>query len=248
VLAGDIVCPGRKVFEWVRRSEVLRRARAVVFVPGNHEYYDNTLQDERARMRDAAMRSRQPPVHLLDGDSVVIDGVRFVGCTLWTDFGLRIDTASGAVTDPARGIEAAQRGMVDYRAIQLRTGEPGAAAWRKLTPQDTLAMHHTQRDWLQAALAAPFDGPSVVVTHHGPHRQSLAARFADDWVSTAFINELPTSFFEVPSLWVHGHTHTSFDYRLGGCRVLCTPRGYQLERLPTPENPQFDAGLVVQLG
>jgi hypothetical protein len=67
-------------------------------------------------------------------------------------------------------------------------------------------------------------------------------------VSTAFINELPTSFFEVPSLWVHGHTHTSFDYRLGGCRVLCNPRGYQLERLPTPENPQFDAGLVVQLG
>jgi hypothetical protein len=88
----------------------------------------------------------------------------------------------------------------------------------------------------------------VVLTHHGPHRLSLAPRFADHWVSTAFINELPAAFFDVPVLWVHGHTHTSFDYRIGGCRVLCNPRGYARSGAGAAENPRFDARCVVTLG
>ena len=276
VLAGDIVCPGSKALAWARRASTLQRAKAVVLVPGNHEYYDSVMPDELALMRRladdtpplAARPAAGPPVHVLDGNIVVIDGVRFVGCTLWTDFELRIDTADGPVSDPARGIAAARRSMVDYRVIDVldvldavdakdrgpgidclgpvaaRTGGP---ATRKLTPEDTLALHRTQRAWLQRALAEPFDGPTVVVTHHGPHRGSLAPRFAADWVSTAFINELPESFFDVPALWIHGHTHASFDYHVGGCRVLCNPRGY-IGRNALPENPRFDAGLVVDLG
>jgi predicted phosphodiesterase len=248
LLAGDIVCPGRRAFDWVSASPVLQRAAAVLLVPGNHEYYDSTLQDEAARMHEAAARSRQPPVFVLDGDSRVIDGVRFIGCTLWTDFELRIDTADGAVVDRERGMAEALRAMVDYRAIDVRSDVAAAERWRKLGPHDTLRLHREQRAWLEQALAAPFDGPTVVITHHGPHRDSLATRFADDWVSTAFISELPAHFFEVPSLWVHGHTHTSFDYRVGNCRVLCNPRGYQLRGMTMPENPRFDPGLVVELG
>jgi predicted phosphodiesterase len=26
--------------------------------------------------------------------------------------------------------------------------------------------------------------------------------------------------------WVHGHTHTPFDYMIEGCRVICNPCGY----------------------
>ncbi|WP_436316973.1 hypothetical protein [Variovorax sp. LjRoot84] len=63
-------------------------------------------------------------------------------------------------------------------------------------------------------------------THHPPHHGSLAQHYAEDWVSGAFVIELPEAFFDVPVLWVHGHTHQSFDYRVGSCRVLCNPRGY----------------------
>lgn len=247
VLAGDIVCPGSKVAAWTRRA--LPKAQAVLLVNGNHEYYDNTLQDELVRIRQTAAGARHPPLHLLDCQGVVIGGVRFLGCTLWTDFELRIDTDNGPQRDTARGIEAARRFMVDYRAIDVREVPPtgGAAAWRKLTPEDTLRLHLVQRAWLQRALAEPFDGPTVVVTHHGPHRSSLAPRFAADWVSTAFMSELPAHFFDVPVLWIHGHTHTSFDYRVGQCRVLCNPRGYQAAGRPMPENAAFNPGLVVQV-
>jgi hypothetical protein len=213
----------------------------VLWVPGNHEYFDAVLQEERQRMHAAA----QPPLVLLDGAVHVVDGVRFVGCTLWTDFALRIDTPLGPASDRERGIAAALRSMADYRVV--RWADAGGRP-RTLHPHDTIALHRTQRDWLAGVLREPFAGPTVVLTHHGPHRLSLAPRFADHWVSTAFINELPAAFFDVPVLWVHGHTHTSFDYRIGGCRVLCNPRGYARSGAGAAENPRFDARCVVTLG
>ena len=184
-----------------------------------------------------------PSLHLLDAAQVVIDGVRFLGCTLWTDFALRIDTPQGPRSDPARGIAVAQQVMADYRCIGWQEG----GTTRRLTPQDTLHLHCRQRAWLQQRLDESFDGPTVVVTHHGPHRGSLAPRFAADWVSTAYLSELPASFFEVPVLWLHGHTHSSHDYRVGRCRIVCNPRGYQTAAMPRPENPRFDPTLVVSI-
>lgn len=242
LLAGDIANPGSRVVQWVQDSAVLRRARAVVWVAGNHEYFDSTLQAEAARMKALAAACLRPRLHLLDGGEVVIDGVRFLGCTLWTDFALRIDADGGCVSDVERGMAAAGRRMVDYRAIEL----DDAGVPRKLRPHDAAAMHREQRAWLKQSMAEPFAGRTVVITHHGPHRRSLAARFAGDWISTAFISELPEAFFRVPALWVHGHTHASFDYRLGGCRVVCNPRGYTRAG-SSAENQAFNPSCVVEL-
>jgi len=174
---------------------------------------------------------------------VVIGDVRFLGCTLWTDFELRIDMAKGPRSDRAHAIATAQQAMADYRTIGWQDrGTP-----RRLTPHDTLRLHQQHRAWLQLRLAEPFDGPTVVITHHGPHRGSLAPRFAADWVSAAYLSELPPSFFQVPSLWLHGHTHSSHDYRVGQCRIVCNPRGYQTAAMPRPENSAFRADFVVAL-
>ena len=137
--------------------------------------------------------------------------------------------------------------MVDYRAIawpdEARPGLP-----RRLRPEDTLRLHAEQRDWLLRELQRPFAGPTVVVTHHAPHRDSLAPRFAADWISAAYVSELPAAAFDRPALWVHGHTHTSRDYRVGNCRVICNPRGYARGRGGPPENAEFDPALVVDVG
>ncbi len=249
VLAGDIHCRPHAIAGWVRGCPVLRRARAVLLVPGNHEYYDGELLARAAELRCAAAAVHAPPLRLLNEGAVVIDGVRFVGCTLWTDFGLRIDTADGPRSDRERALAAARQRVVDYRAITLRDSAGGdAAAARRLQPEDTIALHARQRAWLAAGLARPHAGATVVVTHHGPHRGSLAPRYAADWVSAAFVSELPDSFFAVPALWVHGHTHCSRDYRVGRCRVVCNPRGYHPPGRSGPENPDFDPARVIELG
>jgi hypothetical protein len=46
-------------------------------------------------------------------------------------------------------------------------------------------------------------------------------------------------------LWIHGHTHDSFDYVCNGTRVVCNPRGYAIDGIP--ENPRFDPALTIDI-
>lgn len=102
------------------------------------------------------------------------------------------------------------------------------------------------RQWLEQQLAAPFHGPTVVITHHALHAQSIAPLYAADWATCGFASQLPDSFFAVPVVWVHGHTHTRFDYRVGQCRVVCDPRGYALWGGEF-EIDDFDPSFVVEV-
>jgi len=109
--------------------------------------------------------------------------------------------------------------------------------------------------FLARALAEPFDGPTVVVTHHGPHPGSIHPRFNGNVANPAFVSDL-SSLMGRAALWIHGHTHASFDYEVAGTRVLANPRGYagphpvsgRVHGTPdSPENPAFDPALTVEL-
>ena len=193
-----------------------------------------------------AEEARSAGVHHLHMDRLTVGGVRFLGCTLWSDFGLGIVHGGSHRVDPTRAMAECQRYLVDYRAINfLEERDHRPVAVRALRAADTLGMHLEERAWLQRALAEPFEGPTVVVTHHAPHRNSLAERYADDWVSAGFVSDLPAKFFEIPRLWVHGHTPTRFDYRVGDCRVVCNPRGYR--RPHGGFEADFDPALVIEV-
>lgn len=245
ILAGDIHSPAKHAVQWAADTF---RDKPVVYVMGNHEYYDGRLDTTLAEARRAADGSN---VQVLDGDELVIDGVRFLGATLWTDFELAIETPEGPISDVSRAMRVASNLLNDYALIRTADESAGPGTWRfkqgrKLQAADTLRIHQAQRAWLREKLSEPFSGPTVVVTHHAPHRGSLSARYADDWASGAFVTELPDAFFGVPLLWVHGHTHQSFDYRLRTCRVVCNPRGY-VNWSGKTENNAFDPALVIDV-
>ncbi len=251
VLAGDIAVPASKVPFWACRSANFGESTPIVFVPGNHEFYGGVMSSTLTDLRRASVGIN---FHALDCGELVLGGVRFLGCTLWSDFAVRIDTPQGAQSDPERSAREAGLVLADFRAIHLTDHDedntlqwPRRGARRLFTPQDSIALHHAHRAWLRQKLHEPFDGPTVVMTHHAPHRGSLAPQYAADWVSGAFVSELPPDFFEVPALWVHGHTHTSFDYRVGECRVISNPRGYGLAGRQKPENERFDPSLVIEV-
>lgn len=233
VLAGDISSPGRKVPAWARQTF---GDRPVVYVSGNHELYGQVMHKvEREIRAEAALHG----VCYLQCGSVVIGGVRFLGCTLWTDLRLPIlSLHTGEFrSDPDRARLEALARLSDFSSIRLREAVPGGWAEGsaytpvRFRPHHMTAIHHEQRAWLTAALAEPFDGPKVVVTHHGPTAASVVDRYKDDWLSPFYASELPSELFELPMLWVHGHTHDSLDYRVGNCRVICNPRGYPKSRL-----------------
>lgn len=112
--------------------------------------------------------------------------------------------------------------LTDHRCIEWQDG----ADSRLSTSKDLLGEHHAVRQWLEQQLAVLSDGPTVVVTHHVPHALSVAPRFASDWATCGFVSALPDSFFVVPALWIHGHTHTRLDYRVGNYRIVYNPQRY----------------------
>jgi Icc-related predicted phosphoesterase len=85
-------------------------------------------------------------------------------------------------------------------------------------------------------LADPFDGRTVVVTHHAPSSQSVHPRYANDLLTPAFASNLESLMGgDGVALWIHGHMHESYDYGAYGTRVVCNPRGYA----PDAMNPDF---------
>jgi Icc-related predicted phosphoesterase len=127
--------------------------------------------------------------------------------------------------------------MRDFQIIRNADGS-------RYTPQDSIALFREQYAWLDTMLDEPFDGPTVVITHHAPSMRSVHPRFADSLISAGFVSDC-TSLLGRANLWVHGHTHDSFDYTVYGTRVLCNPRGYCRDGVN--ENPAFDAGLCVEI-
>jgi predicted phosphodiesterase len=223
ILAGDIARPAEAI-AWASPF-----ARPVLYVAGNHEFYGSSIDETRAAL---ARESAGTCVRVLDDVVVVLEGVRFVGSTLWTDF--LLDGAERR--DEA--MREAQRFIRDFSRI--RVGD------RAFTPEDSTKRFAMHRRFLAQTLATPFDGPTVVITHHAPAPPSVHARFRGSPLNACFVSDL-TSMLDGAraKLWIHGHTHDSFDYAVNGTRVLCNPRGYALKGVD--ENPRFDPDLVVVL-
>jgi len=203
VLAGDIH-NGVAGIEWAKS----RFAAPVLYVAGNHESYEGEFHATRAALRDAAAGSA---VQILDCDEAVIGGVRFLGCTLWTDFALAGEAGRRLALGKYLGW------LVDYRAIRWRD--------RAFAPDDSVALHAAHRAWLASRLMRPFPGTTVVITHHVPHPGSIAPRFATHPLNPAFVSNLEDLMGRA-ALWIHGHTHHAFDYVVRGTRVVANARGY----------------------
>ena len=92
-----------------------------------------------------------------------------------------------------------------------------------------LAEHELSRAWLEQELNKPYDGKTVVISHHGPHPLSVHPRYVGEALNAAFVSNL-TELLPKGDLWIHGHVHDSFDYRVGRCRVVANPLGYARDR------------------
>lgn len=224
VLTGDI---GVKLggLEFAAR---LAQRTPVVYVAGNHEYYRATIPKLTDELR---ARAKQQDVFFLENEAAVIGNVRFLGCTLWSDFMLF-------------GSERRQECMLEARLCmsdyQLIRRSPELA---RLEPMDTLAMCQRSKQWLAKALSSAHDGPTVVVTHHAPSARSIPARYETSGLSAAFAS----NFDELvaasgAALWLHGHTHHCVDYTIGATRVVSNQRGY-----PDEAVPGFRPDLVLEL-
>lgn len=200
----------------------------VLFVPGNHEY-DNLDWDEAHQRLQATCARLQ--ITWLDREVRVLQGVRFVGSTLWSDFdalgplaghtGLASEkSVPSALTQQLKAREKAFRAADYYlrKTGTTRAGEPFLSAAVRALALDSQA-------WLTQQLAKPFAGPTVVVTHFAPSLLSADPRYGRTPGTAGFCNALDPLLAQA-QLWLHGHLHCPMDYTHHGCRVVANPLGY----------------------
>jgi predicted phosphodiesterase len=228
VLAGDISRP-REAAAWA-----LRLGKPVLYVPGNHEFYDASIEGALAELKRLCAGT---PVHLLDDAEIVLDGVRFLGSTLWTDF-----EVFGSGEARVSAMDVARRRIRDFTAIRIDDANDTAFA-----PEDAARRFRSLAGWLRSRLDTAHAGPTVVITHHAPSPRSIHPRFEGSPVNACFVSDLQALMGgDRVQLWVHGHTHDSFDYEVNGTRVVCNPRGYA--RGEVNENRAFDPQLTIEVG
>lgn len=225
LLAGDIDL-GIKGITWAKRTWP---DRPVIYIAGNHEYYRHTMPVLNCHLQEETAGTN---VHFLENKELIYNGVRFLGCALWTDF-----EAFGTGEKMRQAMDASAGLMADYRVI--RAGLDSGV----LTPSDTRRLHKASRQFLEDALARPFAGPTVIVTHHAPSMTSSKECHREHLTTAAFVSRLDDLVIRSGAvLWVHGHTHHSVDYQLGTTRVLSNQRGY-----PNENVGGFNTGLIVDI-
>ncbi|MBB3914600.1 metallophosphoesterase [Rhizobium fabae] len=225
VCAGDVLDKGIvPSLEWL--AETIAPTMQVVCVAGNHEFYRASMVESIRAAKEAALR--YPNVHFLENDAVVIDGLRFLGTTLWTDFRLMGD-------DTAPAMYAAKAGMKDYKKIKF-----SKTPYQAFKPLHAYRKHQEARLFLSRALSENYNGKTVVVSHHAPSARSISAESKQDLLSAAYASDMEALILEYePALWVHGHVHHLCDYMINGTRVACNPMGYPDEKQVVAFNPRL---------
>lgn len=226
VCAGDVLTKG--VVPSIKWLAKFAPDIPVVFVAGNHEYYNSCLQSDILAARQAA--KEYPGIHFLENDAIDIGDVRFVGGTLWTDFrvfGRR----------PEVSMSYAQSGMNDFRKITF-----SKTPYCRFKPMHAYRKHVETRDYIAAELRENMGRKMVVVTHHAPSPRSIALGFRHDPLSACYASDVEDLMHETgPPLWVHGHVHHRNDYVVGDTRVVSNARGYP------DENTGFDPGFFIEI-
>ena len=202
---------------WLQ-EQAARLQVPLITIAGNHEYFNEDVLDfdEKLATWDNYNNESMQGVKVLQCQHIDIDDVRILGCTLWTDYQYKANDETMA---------AAKHFMRDYKQIY--------AGNELFSPEVSIQIHAKQRQWLQQALitAKELGKKTIVMSHHSVSPLSVSEKYASLPSNAAFVSDLSPWMHKdwAPMLWVHGHTHEAFDYRIGNTRVIVNPRAYPNE-------------------
>jgi predicted MPP superfamily phosphohydrolase len=214
VLAGDIISAplltygsADKFFEITSKE-----FKVIIMIFGNHDYYHGYLSNSVKTAKNYLKAWEN--IHILDSESIEIDGISFFGATLWTNMGR---------ANPIAMMRAA-RSLNDYNYIFVDD-----ESYSQITSEIILEQHNTSMEKLKEFLAQ--NKPSVVISHHPPSIHSVEDKYKNgmnDITNLYYYSDLDYLMYWNQNIiaWIHGHCHNNSDYVINNTRILCNPRGY----------------------
>lgn len=227
VLAGDIGV-GPRVVDFIKST--FPADLPIVFVAGNHEYYKQNFEDTKRLFTESFEGTN---VKFLNNDSRIINGVRFLGGTMFSDFGLYGEVYRYAAESDS------ERSIMDFHIVYTKEDN---AFW---SIKDHKAEFAKFDKYMKFMLKEPFEGKTVVVSHFLPSINSISDRFKGSNLNPYFASNCE-HLMGFSDLWLHGHTHDSFDYEIAGTRVVCNPKGYGAENSQWAKL-YFNPNLIIEI-
>lgn len=221
IFAGDVATNPGKVHEMFSQVRKANETAPIIYVMGNHEYYDAIFPDSRKGYKHAVKKVDN--AFLRENEEIIINNISILGCTLWTDY------------DKQRGVAQAVFGLNDFELITAVDGN----RFRKIMPEDFIKAHYESKKWLERKLKnnKKSGAQTIVVTHHMPSFSLISSQFKGSPLNGAFAVDLDNLIAEYePALWVYGHTHSFKDVNLGKTRCVCNAVGYRGETTHYKQN------------
>lgn len=222
ILAGDI-CTAKHLVKYLDFfKDCAEQFKHVVYIAGNHEHYNYLFNDTLKDLKEGL--AAWDNIHVLDNETFELDDKVFIGSTLWTNMNNECPLT----------MNAAQFAMPDFKIVKYYNGKN----YFKYTPAQSVIEHDKSLKYIKRVIANCSDKDYylerdvIVVSHHAPSKKSIHPRFAyETLMNGAFHSELDymMELSDNIKLWIHGHMHDKFEYKIGITNVVCNPRGYPKE-------------------
>lgn len=209
VLCGDII-PANLLNESFAKkffNDISSRFNQVLYILGNHEFYQYDLTYVN-KIKNYFTNN----ITVLHNESIVIDNIKFIGGTCWSDFH-KVD---------AMTMKKAPRMISDFKSVKNN----GSI----LTVYDWLEEHSKFINVLKQELTNEYT--NIVCTHHAPSYLTINDRFKDRYESNGCYSSDLTRFMDNVDYWFYGHMHEGYDVDYNNCKILTNPRSY-------PNEPRF---------
>lgn len=204
IIAGDL---GHALEKHVDFIKMYAQKVKILFIKGNHDPIYSSIE-----ATDFFWESQKiDNFFYLNNKTIEINGIHFIGTTLWSDL----------YADPVNNL-AVKSGMIDYQYIYKKdSNQLVDIAYMQKIYEESLF-------FVKNELAQPY-ARKVLITHHLPTYSSIAPRFINSTLNSAFASNLDNLLLYADNLemCIHGHTHDNLDYLLGKqLRIICNPMGY----------------------
>lgn len=200
-------------------AKQLSKYSKVLAIGGNHEPYGARCVEDVPGLYNALFAEFAPHAQFLDNECVEIEGVRFIGSTLWAPCGY--GTPNQLVI---------QDGLNDFALIRTRRPHEALTLYdgtRRFLPEDAYHLHQEAKAFLEEAVKT--DLPCVIMTHHAPtFLAKNSKRYPDQELDEAYMCNLHPFIEANPNLraFFSGHTHYRYRHKIGETKLAANPRGY----------------------
>lgn len=226
VLAGDYISLRDLKHNYVVKDliSLSERFMHIIYVFGNHEYYNGKIGGAYDQKNIDSIQNIANNISVLSRHtpSVVINGFKFIGATLWTDFAGKETHFSDVknISNDFKYIKSAHSGFSKYK------------------PKNWLYEHISDIQWIKKEVDNSQDMPVIIVTHHSPYSKAVDPIDDPQNIYSKFYTSNQDDFIiRNPNIkmWIHGHIHAPFDYILGETRIYSNPMDYDIyeDKKPT---------------